>query len=88
MRSLGVPKERPIAPSLATRSIKKNRQFLAKSAGTRYLFSESRLARLTFSMADPGFGARLEMAPQPVEIAQNGLGNGEPPARDCERSGL
>jgi hypothetical protein len=37
------------------RSIKKNRQFLAKSAGILYRFSES---RLTFSMADQGFGAR------------------------------
>jgi hypothetical protein len=45
----------------------------AKPAWTWYCFSESRLARLTFSMADQGFGAGQEngseMAPQLVEIA-------------------
>jgi hypothetical protein len=60
MRSLGVPEERRMPPSRAVHSIKKNRQFLAKSAGIWYRFSESRLARLTFSMADQGFGARTE----------------------------
>jgi hypothetical protein len=28
-------------------------------------------------------GDDSEMAPQAIEIAQNGLGNGDPPARDC-----
>jgi hypothetical protein len=47
-------------PSGAARSIKKDRQFLAKSAGDRYCFSEGRLARLAL----PSGEARPGLWPQ------------------------
>ena len=48
-------------PVKAVRSIKKNRQFLAKSAGTWYCFSESRLSPAD---ASRGGSATRALAPE------------------------
>jgi hypothetical protein len=71
-------------------SIKKNRQFLAKLAQTSYCFSESPTSWLAAPgrVARPGLrvlriGNDSGMAPQAIGIAENGLGNGKLPARDC-----
>jgi hypothetical protein len=66
---------------------KKNRQFLAKPAGTWYCFSESPIspqAHLT-DQARPDFGVRTGidsgMTPQAVETARIGLGDRQAPGR-------
>ncbi|HXN73396.1 MAG TPA: hypothetical protein VN861_12690, partial [Candidatus Acidoferrales bacterium] len=69
-------------------AIKKNRQFLAKPAGMRYSFSESLIYSARTSLGDARAGIRLRtgndsgMAPQGIEIAQNGLE--DPPAPGWE----
>jgi hypothetical protein len=69
---------------------KKKRQFLANPAGTCYSFSErsrsladaSQMRRATRALA-VRTGNDSGMAPQVIEIAQNGLGNGELPVCGC-----
>jgi hypothetical protein len=76
-----------LACGLALAPENKNRQFLAKLVRTRYIvFQKYRQASWRFPVcgARAGLGVRTgngsEMAPQTIEIAKNGLGNGEPPA--------
>jgi hypothetical protein len=90
MRSLGAPEEGQTRPVGAGTLIEKNRQFLAKPAGACYCFSERsasptgafRVRRATRALP-LRTGNDSEMAPQAIEIAQNGLGNGDPQNRDC-----
>jgi hypothetical protein len=71
-----------IAPDLVRMLDKKNRQFLVKPAGTWYCFSERSIGpalELFMGDARPETSALRaandsEMAPQAIEIAQNGLG--------------
>jgi hypothetical protein len=85
------PRGGEIARSRPGKLDKKNRQFLAKPAGTWYCFSERPTSpartsdgrRATGATCNWAFGLRAGngsgMAPQAIEIAQNGLG--DPPAR-------
>jgi hypothetical protein len=62
VRSIGVPEGAANAPPGAARLIKKNRQFLAKSADDRYCFSEDQPLGWRFARArrDQDFGARVK----------------------------
>jgi hypothetical protein len=68
--------------------VTKNQQFLDRPVGLGYDFQNNAQLGSRFSSAacDPLLrrltaGNDSEMALQAVEIAQNGLGNGNPPAR-------
>jgi hypothetical protein len=61
MRLLGVPGERQKRPLRVGTPIKKNRQYLAKLAGTWYCFSENSdkpARRFPWTMRDLGFGVK------------------------------
>jgi hypothetical protein len=88
MRSLGRSQARRKRPVESRTLDEKNRQFLAKPAKTWYCLSESPNepasafhARSATRRLALSAGNDSEMAPQSVEIAQNGLGDPQRRAR-------
>jgi hypothetical protein len=76
---------RPAGSVMRARRPKKNQYFLVDPAALRYCFSErrERIGSLFMAPRDRRSGIEAsgrdsDMAPQAIEIAQNGLGNGNP----------